>query len=212
VPAEEPTTVPAEEPTTVPAEEPTTVPPEPPPPMSPKWLRDIGKPLRVSDPLLVLSSVFGEKTGTFGSKLYSTLGPIRNLTSVRGLVGYGLGGSPYHGSEFLSPLALKSFADNSKANRPTLKSLLGKIVSETGIVGTLLLGWVITVALIELRKIIRDKQSELPLALVAALSLVTLVFGSVTAFGSLALPYLWMALGITAALLAKTSSSEQIEN
>ena len=179
--------------------------------MSPEWLRDIGKPLRVSDPLLVLSSVFNEKTGTVGSKLYSTTGPIGNITSVRGIIGYGLGGSPYHASEFLSPLALESFVDNSKDKRPALKSLLGKIVSETGVIGTLLLGWVITVALIELRKIVRDKRHGSNLALTATLSLTTLVFGSVTAFGSLATPYLWVSLGVTAGLLARTSPPEQIE-
>ena len=208
------TPTPTVTPTPMSTEQPTSAPTAQPTPVSRQWVRDLSTPLGISDPFLLFRSALGEKTGTVGSKLYSTTGPISNLTSLRGIIGYGLGGSSYHATEFLSPLALDSFPGTGLGRRVTLKSLLGKIVSETGLIGTLLFGWVIAAALTELRKILRLKgdRPESILARAAILSLLTLTLGSITAFGSLAIPYLWMALGITTALLARSSLPEQTED
>jgi len=207
-PTEQPTVAPTEQPTVAPTEQPTAAPTVKPTPVSPKWVRDIGKPLGVSDPLLIFSAILGKKTGTFASKTYSTVDPIKNMASARGFIGYGLGGSPYHATEFLSPQALEHFPNTAAGRQATLKTLMGRIASETGVIGILLLGWIIIVAFVELRKILRKQTEDSILARTAIIMLTAIVLGSVATFGSLATPHLWLALGITAGLITKSSSTE----
>jgi len=181
------------------------------PRVSPKWVRDIGAPLGISDPFLILTAITGKKTGSFASKVYSTVEPLKNLQSVRGFIGYGLGGSPFHMREILSPQALETFPNVQAGKNATLKTLAGKVAAEIGLIGILLLGWVVVAAILDMRKHLYQHSQESTLARAAILIITTLALGSVATFGSLATPYLWLGLGISGGLFAKSSLSEQAE-
>lgn len=79
-----------------------------------------------------------------------------------------------------------------------LRTLLGRIFAETGLVGVVLFASIIPMAGRELRRAYLRQTDEVGKALLmsARLALVALLLGHTIGHGSLALPYLWFWLAV----------------
>jgi len=144
----------------------------------------------------VRSLLSGEWSLSITDRFYSTSGPFITSLSSYTLIGYGLGGTCTHFFEVIPAIARKDIAAVSWEGMPNLRSLIGRILVESGLVGLLLFAAIIVLSLKELRYAHRasaDRASKTFLKS-ARLALLCLLIGITIGHGSFALPYLWFWL------------------
>lgn len=132
-------------------------------------------------------------------RFYSTFGPFKNMLSSYTVIGYGLGGTVTHFTEILPPEAQQAIAAVSWEEIPNLRSLTGRLLAETGLVGLSLFALTIIVSLQQLKKIFTfDGNDRLTTLLLgnARLALIAFLVGSTIGHGSFALPYFWVWLAL----------------
>ncbi|WP_458206841.1 hypothetical protein [Haladaptatus sp. NG-SE-30] len=142
-------------------------------------------------------------TGSWGTSIltrfYSTIGPfITAFSSIHGFVGYGLGGTNHHIQAIVPPDGVARLAKVSWENSVNLKTLIGRLTAETGIIGVSLFGITLTMAYFELARLNRSftPTTWSVSARVILAGLVTTVFGHGIAMGSFAIPFLWFWLAL----------------
>ena len=146
----------------------------------------------------IRSLLSGDWSLSIINRFYSTLGPIINSLSSYTLLGYGLGGTSTHFNEIVPEFAQADIAAVSWEGMPNLRSLIGRILAETGLMGLWLFAMIIFVSLQELRSMCRRSTSSsgIPFLKVAKLALFAFLVGSIMDHGSFALPYFWFWLAV----------------
>jgi hypothetical protein len=157
-------------------------------------------------------------TGNWGTSIltryYSTIGPlITAFQSLHGFLGYGLGGMKAHFSQILFPEALHGFKQADPGVGLNLKTLVGRIIAETGVPGATLFAVIIAVAYTEVARCHGFRLNPVKWSFknrVVVAGLLAAVFGHGIAMGSFAIPYLWFWLAfIDAEYLVFSSQQEE---
>jgi len=132
------------------------------------------------------------------TRLYSTLGPISSVLDSYTLLGYGLGGTATHLSKIMPAIAQADIALVTWQDMPNLKTLTGRLLAETGILGISLAGFALGIAFWELHLLLKTHYNGFERVLLESgkLAFVGLIVGHTIAHGSFALPYLWFWLAI----------------
>ncbi|GAW94073.1 hypothetical protein [Calderihabitans maritimus] len=132
------------------------------------------------------------------NRFYSTWGPVASALSSYTLLGYGLGGMSTHFSEVLPAVAQVDIAAVSWADMPTLKTLVGRVLAETGLVGLWLFSAIILTALQQVKNMRRHRswRSKTPLLAAAGPALSAFLLMAAAGHGSFALPYFWFWLAV----------------
>lgn len=153
------------------------------------------------------------KTGSFGDRFYSTVGPFMMIKeNSRILLGYGLGGVAIHFTEIIPPeVQHYMLAVHPPGSQMSLATLIGRLIAETGALGLLLFLVFVLVAIWEQRRAVASAPSEtdrLMLGL-ARNSLLTFVFTSSFAMGSFSFPYLWFWLAVIDSMYVRFLTQEE---
>jgi len=140
----------------------------------------------------------GEWSLSITDRLYSTLGPFINSLSSYTLIGYGLGGTSTHFREIVPVVAQEDIAAVSWEGIPNLRTLIGRILAENGLIGLALFISILIVGLKELHCARRARSDQLRSYLLEStrVALVSLLVGITIGHGSFALPYLWFWLAL----------------
>jgi len=140
----------------------------------------------------------GDWSPSIINRFYSTFGPMINSLSSYTLLGYGLGGTSTHFIEIVPAFAQADIAAVSWEGMPNLRSLIGRLLAETGLLGLWLFVLIIFVAIKELQSVLRRSTTiEQTIFLkIARLAIFAYIVGSAMDHGSFALPYLWFWLAV----------------
>lgn len=139
-----------------------------------------------------------EETVSFTDRFYSTFGPIVTAFSSYTLLGYGLGGTTTHFAEIVPPAAQEAIASVRWEGMPSLATLVGRLLAETGIWGILLFFLMISKSWQQTKSLIKFREDGLSqdMIRVSRLALVGYLIGAAIGWGSFALPYLWFWLAV----------------
>jgi len=142
------------------------------------------------------SLLFGEWSLSITNRFYSTFGPFINSLSSYTLIGYGLGGTATHFPEIIPANAQEDIAAVSWEAMPNLRSLIGRILAEAGLIGLLLFAAIIILSLKELQHAHWASTDRLTRVFLksARFALLSFLVGITLGHGSFALPYLWFWL------------------
>lgn len=156
---------------------------------------------------------FEHKTGSFGDRFYSTVGPfIMAQENHRILLGYGLGGTAVHFTEIIPPEAQELILSvHAQGDTLTLATMIGRLMAETGVLGLLLFIAIYIAALWQIRRTM-PKASTGPdkaMLLLARNSLLTFGFVSSFAMGSFAFPFLWFWLAVVDSMYIRFVAREE---
>lgn len=141
----------------------------------------------------------GELDLSATTKFFSTLEPVTRMPSSLVPIGYGLGGSPFHLDDVLSETTYRDIVSISWQNAPNLKTLWGRVLTETGLFGVALILAIVVTAAWQARSLSRRAlPQEGRLALMAVPVAVAYLLGATAAsgLGSFALPTLWFWLAV----------------
>jgi O-antigen ligase len=133
------------------------------------------------------------------TRLFSTVGPFMVLPEKPWvLIGVGLGGTSLHLDDLVPAVVVEDIKEVSWENQPGLKTLWGKILGETGLVGTILFG---AFTLATLRAALSASRAVsdigfLSISRAAALALIALIITHAIGFGAYTFPYLWFWAGL----------------
>lgn len=135
---------------------------------------------------------------TVGNTLAGAVGPPLRLGSSLVAVGYGLGGTSTHLEDVLPRAWTKSVRRVSWERMPNLRSLTGRILAETGLLGLGLFAWMIVAAWRGLAHGGLGGGTSLDREMVTAarVAMVAMLAGYVVKYGSFASPYLWIWLAL----------------
>lgn len=137
----------------------------------------------------------GPWTPSISSRFYSTFGPILNIESSYTFIGYGLGGAPVYIDDILPPNGSSTIVEVSWSYMPDLKTLIGRVIAETGIIGLILFTLIFITSLTECRTVTNGAdESKTITARLATAGLITTFFSLGISYGSFATPYLWFWL------------------
>jgi len=140
-----------------------------------------------------------EPTLSFTTRVFSTLGPLMVLSeNPLVVIGFGLGGSSVHLFEVVPQAVAQQILEVSWEDAPTLKTLWGKILAETGIVGGILFA---VFGLAAVRRALSASRLADDVALAhasraAASGLLATLLIHVVGFGAYTFPYLWLLAGL----------------
>jgi hypothetical protein len=123
--------------------------------------------------------------------------------------GYGLGGTSTHLAEIVPPEGARAIAKVSWASMPNLKTLIGRIIAETGMLGLILFMYIFAISFREYNDITNaiKQESEMVAIKVSFISLMTTLFALSISYGSFATPYLWFWLAFIDSQLIKIHMS-----
>ncbi|MEM2002757.1 MAG: hypothetical protein QXT77_08945 [Candidatus Methanomethylicaceae archaeon] len=142
------------------------------------------------------SLLFSEWSLSITNRFYSTFGPFINSLSSYTLIGYGLGGTSTHFLEIVPAVAQEDIAVVSWEGMPNLRTLVGRILAESGLLGLVMFAGMVVLGLKELQhahRVMADGLSKNLLG-IARLTLFGIIVGATIGYGSFALPYLWIWL------------------
>jgi|Deesub1362A_J573_1020465.scaffolds.fasta_scaffold01190_8 O-antigen ligase len=138
-----------------------------------------------------------ELTVSAADRLYSAIGPFINLFSSYNTLGYGLGSSTLHLSEMIPEEMHTVIIQTKWADLPSLNSLLGRLLAETGLAGVLLFGAVLFTAL---RQAYNARKLPEQVRYLVKIGLLALYVNVLHSFfmgkASFAVPNIWLWLGI----------------
>jgi hypothetical protein len=150
--------------------------------------------------------------GTGESRIYSTIGPVMKATDSCNLVGYGLGGTSTHFHQMIPESAQKYLAQVSWEGMYNLKTLLGRIFAETGLIGIVLMICAIGCAYFELSRTAAATSGRTPLVSTARIGLFAVVVLS-TMGGSVGAPHLcfWLAVADSRFMLSNRAAESLLK-
>ena len=132
------------------------------------------------------------------TRAWSTLGPIAGYFDVSdplSILGYGLGGTTTHLEALVPPEAARDLRAVSYNNMPNLNSMVGRILGEGGIIGITIFAMIFREAIGEALAV-REYLDQPGIIAIAPAVLCGLAVGAAVAYGSFALPLLWLWLGL----------------
>ncbi|HXH14065.1 MAG TPA: hypothetical protein VNP04_30405 [Alphaproteobacteria bacterium] len=155
----------------------------------------------------------GSPTVSFTTRAFSTLGPVLALReNPWGAVGFGLGGVSTHYQDILSEDVAQQMGEVSREGIPALKTLWGKVIAETGIVGALLFGVFVVASMgsaVRTSRMARDHGLVYGGRLIA-LGIVTCALVQAVGFGAYTFPYLWLWAGLGDGVWTLTRARQRI--
>ncbi|MGB9902667.1 hypothetical protein [Methanothrix sp.] len=131
------------------------------------------------------------------TRFYSAFGPFMRSFSSYTLLGYGLGGTSMHLADVVPDFARLDIASIHWKDMPTLGSLAGRLLAETGLIGLVLFGAIIILCFREIGLISQysNERSEIVILKNIRLGIIAYLIGAgLFGPGSFALPYLWVWL------------------
>jgi hypothetical protein len=140
----------------------------------------------------------GEASASLADSVFSTLGPFMRLPNSFTSIGYGLGGTATHLRSVLPSFAVDTIASVRSDSLPSLGTLIGKLVAETGLLGLFLFLRIIPRALSQLRvlkSVNKHKTIGNGMALAVSFAIIGNLIGYALKQGSFALPFFWFWLG-----------------
>lgn len=146
----------------------------------------------------LMNLISGRWSLSITTRFYSTVGPITAFFSdPRAIIGYGLGATATHLFDIVPQTeAAQDIQSVTYATMPNLKSMLGRVLGEGGLLGGFLFVLVFRTALNQCRMSHKELKISCPLLSVSPMVLMALGAGAAVSFGSFALPFLWFWLAI----------------
>lgn len=140
----------------------------------------------------------GYMSDTLSDRFYGTISPFFKFFNSYIALGYGLGGTATHFYDIIPEQAQRFISSVRWENMPSLSTLMGRIFTETGLLGLTLFAMIPITGFMEINKIKKSVDITLRknLLYVARIALIGTLAGYTIGFGSFALPYLWFWLAL----------------